>query len=130
MLALQRLVTGRICGQHDDHVSLCQQQRLPFEYSHTRIAAIFVSDTSQCLVTYVRSTTVYDILFALYLTNSVGRESVVGTATRYGLGSPGIESRCGREFSHPSKPALGPNQPPVQWVRVPFRGDKAGWAWL
>jgi hypothetical protein len=35
---------------------------------------------------------------------------VVGIATRYGLDSPGIESQCGRDFPHPSRPFLGPTQ--------------------
>ena len=45
-----------------------------------------------------------------------GRDSSVGIATRYGLGGPMNESRWGRDFSHPSSPALGPTQPPVRWV--------------
>ena len=44
------------------------------------------------------------------------RYSSVGIATRYGLDGPGIESRLGRDFPHPSRPALGTTQPPVQWV--------------
>ena len=36
-----------------------------------------------------------------------GRNSSVCIATRYGLDGPGIESRCGRDFPHPSRPALG-----------------------
>ena len=43
-----------------------------------------------------------------------GRDSSVGIATRHGLDGPGIESRWGRDFPHPSRPALGPTQPPVQ----------------
>ena len=38
-----------------------------------------------------------------------GRDGSVGTATRYGLDGPGIESRKGRVFPHPSRPALGPS---------------------
>jgi hypothetical protein len=47
---------------------------------------------------------------------TVGRDSSVGIATRYGVDGPGIESRWGRGFPHPSRPALGPTQPPMQWV--------------
>ena len=43
--------------------------------------------------------------------------SVVGLATGYGLDGPVIESRWGRDFPHLSTPALGPTQPPVQWVQ-------------
>jgi hypothetical protein len=41
---------------------------------------------------------------------------LVNPATGYGLGGPGIEFRWGRDFSHTSRTALGPTQPPVQWV--------------
>jgi len=50
----------------------------------------------------------------------------VGIAIGYGLNGPGIESRWGRDFPHLSRPALGPTQPPVQWVLGLFRGKAAG----
>jgi len=48
--------------------------------------------------------------------------NVVGIATGYGLDGPRIESRWGRDFPHLSRPALGPTQPPVQWVLGLSRG--------
>jgi hypothetical protein len=52
-----------------------------------------------------------------------GPGSSVGLATGYGLGGPGIESRYKRDFSHLSRPALGPTQPPVNGYRV-FSGGR------
>ena len=46
----------------------------------------------------------------------LGPGSSVGIATGYRLDGPGIEARWGRDFSHLSRPALGPTQPPIQWV--------------
>jgi hypothetical protein len=43
----------------------------------------------------------------------MGRDSSVGIETRYGVDCPAIESRRGRDFPQPSRPSLGPTQPPV-----------------
>ena len=59
----------------------------------------------------------------------VGRDSVVGVATRYGLDGPGIESWWGRYFPHLSRPVQGLTQPPVQWVLDLFPGGKAAGPW-
>ena len=50
------------------------------------------------------------------------RDSSVGIATRYGLDGPGIESLWGRDIPHPSRLAMRPTQPPIQWVPVLSRG--------
>jgi hypothetical protein len=48
---------------------------------------------------------------------SYGPGSSVCIATGCGLDSPGIESRWGRDFSHTSRPALGPTQ--TSSVQIP-----------
>jgi len=55
----------------------------------------------------------------------VGRDSVIGIATRHGLDGPKIESRGGgggRNFLHPSRPVLGTTQPTFQEIQGPGRG--------
>ena len=52
----------------------------------------------------------------MFVTEHLDVLSVVGIATRYRMDDPGIESRCGRDFLHLSRPALGPSPLPVQWV--------------
>ena len=54
--------------------------------------------------------------FFFIMIRSLGRDSSVGIETRYGLEGPGMENRCGRDFPHPSIPALAPTQYPIQWV--------------
>ena len=53
------------------------------------------------------------------------RDSSVGIATRYRLEGPGVEFRCGRDFSHRSPVT----QPTVYWVPDLFPGGKEAGAW-
>ena len=57
----------------------------------------------------------------LYGSQNVGRDSSVGNATPYRLVGR-------RDFPHPSRPALWPNQPPIQWVQNLSRGESAAGA--
>ena len=61
--------------------------------------------------------------------NNVGWDSVVNTATPYGLDDSGIESRWRRDFPHPSRPVLGSTKLFVQWVSGFVPGSKAPGAW-
>jgi hypothetical protein len=78
-----------------------------FTHQYLGLAATFIGLLSvQVLLPHITP----DYYFAR------GPGSSVGIATGYGLDGPGIESRWGRDFLHTSRPALGPTQPPVQWV--------------
>ena len=54
--------------------------------------------------------------FFVKLAPNSGPGSVIGIATGYGLDGPGIESRWRRDLTHLSRTALGPTQPPIQWI--------------
>ena len=54
-----------------------------------------------------------------------GRDSFVGISTHHRMEGPGIESRWRRDFLRKSIPALGPTQPPIQWVPGLSSGGKA-----
>jgi len=43
----------------------------------------------------------------------MAQDSAVSIAIGYRLDGPGIESQWGRNYLHPSRPALGPTQPPI-----------------
>ena len=61
------------------------------------------------------------IYIYIYMCVCVGGGSSVGIATDYGLEGPG-SNPGGDEILRPSRPALGPPQPPVQWVPGLSRG--------
>ena len=62
------------------------------------------------------------LLIFMYMCRKLcGPGSSVGITTEYGLDGQG-SNPGGDEIIRPSRPALGPNQSPVQWVPVLSRG--------
>jgi hypothetical protein len=53
---------------------------------------------------------------------TMGQDSVVGIGIHCGLDGLAVASKLGQNFLHPSRPALGPTQPPIQWVLRHFLG--------
>ena len=60
------------------------------------------------------------VIYLRYLLHG-GPGSSVGIATDYGLEGPGTNPG-GDEIFRPSRPALGPIHPPVQWIPGLSRG--------
>jgi len=56
-----------------------------------------------------------DLLYPISNMEFTGPVSSVGIATDYGLDGPGSNPGADEIF-RPTRPALGPTQPPVQWV--------------
>ena len=54
---------------------------------------------------------------------------VVDMATGCRRGWSGNRISVGRDFSHPSRPALWPTQLPIEWIRGLFLRGKAAGAW-
>jgi len=60
-------------------------------------------------------------IYCLHSSKACGPVSSVAIATDHGLDGPG-SNPGGDEIFRPSRPVLGPTQPPVQWVRCLSRG--------
>jgi hypothetical protein len=56
-----------------------------------------------------------------------GSGSVVRITTDYGLDGPGIESQCGQDFPHLSRPAPGVHLASCSMGTGTFQGIKSGW---
>ena len=69
---------------------------------------------------YVIRNNLIGIFYMILLWNR-GPDSSVGIATDYGVDDPG-SNLGGDEIFRPSRPVLGPTQPPVKWVLGLSRG--------
>ena len=72
---------------------------------HHSLLSVIVQYSSYAL--FLISLSEDDLSLAFHKQN-VGRDNSVGITTGYVLDGPGIQSRWGRDFPHPSVPGLGP----------------------
>ena len=70
---------------------------------------------------YLFKTLKYVTIFHNPTELTYGPGSSVGIATDYGMDGPG-SNPSGGDIFRPTRPALGPPQPPVQWVPGISRG--------
>jgi hypothetical protein len=81
--------------------------------------------TTENMPTYITSTVSAIEIVGLLLWNVVP-DGVVGTAIRFGLDCPKIESWWRKDLPHSSRPIISPNQPPLKWVPDLPGGKPAG----
>ena len=70
---------------------------------------------------YINTRKIYELIIIKPIYTVCGTGSSVGIATDYGLEVP-ESNPGGDEIFRPSKPVLGPTQPPVKWVPLLSRG--------
>jgi hypothetical protein len=70
-------------------------------------------------------------MFTLYITKAVCWAGMAQSVQRlsYGLEGRVIEILWRQDFPLSSRPAVGPNHPPVQWIPDLFPGGKTAVAW-
>jgi hypothetical protein len=108
---VHRLYVTHICAQ-----VICDTHMRTGYMWHTYVHRLYVTHmcTGYMWHTYVHQNNAQKM--SMFFNHTRSRDRSVGIATGYVLNGSGIESRWERGFSHTSRPALGPTQPPVQCV--------------
>ena len=90
---------------------------------------ISLSVIPHCSTSFHTAPSSFINLLLYILLTLASRDSSVAIATRYGLNGPGFDTWWEQDLPHPLRPALGPTQPPTEFVPGLFPGGKAAGAW-
>jgi hypothetical protein len=125
-------VHAKLTGQHKRYAWVRIQQARTITLvacSRTKLYTLITKKIKICIFTAMKHSnlTTFWMCWVQLRHNYVGRNSLLGIATRYGPGVLGIGFRCGRDFPHLCGPAVKPTQPPCT-IGTGGKGTGA-WRW-
>ena len=114
---------------YKSHGELCDVCCLIVVLAHARFYCLPESHVFRAFISFLFTSLIpYHISFPslLFTDGIILAHALVCIATSYGLDGQGIKSQWRRDSPHPSRPALGPTQHPIQRVRGLYAVKRPG----